>query len=175
MSNPASQTLLKAFLKQLYADDFIPICEEEFGFVRVTGDLRQMSLDAIDALVVASDAPEWIVEIDTLSREGQSDFVISTKRESYSEIEQDAAVDHISSLAKQLADLQVAYQDLVLQVEEVAGNTASHTHVGEAQAWVDSEMTEDTQVKTALALASISFIFWMLTIIGVIVKYTMHV
>lgn len=175
MPNPASQTLLKAFLKQLYADEFIPICEEEFGFFRVTGDLRQMSLDAIDALVVSSDAPEWSIETETEAIIGQGDYVISTKRESYSEVEQDAAVAHIATLTEQLAALQIAFDDLKSSLGTVSGSSETHTHTNEAEAWVDSEMDEDTQVKTALALASISFIFWMLAIIGVIVKYTLHV
>ena len=51
MPNPASQTLLKAFLQALYSDDFIPVCEEEFGFNRITGDLRDKALSAIDELI----------------------------------------------------------------------------------------------------------------------------
>ena len=48
MPNPASQTLLKAFLRALYSDDYIPVCEEEYGFFRITGDLRDKALAAID-------------------------------------------------------------------------------------------------------------------------------
>jgi hypothetical protein len=180
--NPASQTLLKAFLKQLYSDDFIPICESDFGFIRVTGDLRNRSLEAIDSLIVSSDAPEWTIETDTLSRVGQGNYVISSKRESYSEVEQDAAVADIASLTAQVKELQAAYEAMKVALEQVADTASSHTHsdetgeVEEASAYLEeSDMIDENQVKTALALASVSFILWMMTIIGVLVKYTLKV
>lgn len=181
MPNPASQTLLKAFLKQLYADDFIPICELDFGFVRVSGDLRNRSLEAIDSLIVSSGAPEWTIETETLSRVGQGDYVISTKRESYSEVEQDAAVADIISLTAQLKELQLSYETMKVTIEQLREFSSSHTHsdetgeIEEASEFLESDMSDDdTQVKTALALASVSFILWMMTIIGVLVKYTLH-
>jgi hypothetical protein len=179
--NPASQTLLKSFLKQLYADDFIPICEADFGFVRVTGGLRNMSLAAIDSLVVASDAPEWIIETDTLSRTGQGNYVISTKRDSYSEVEQNNAVGDIATLTALIAELEAKVESMQVTISQLSDTTSTHTHseetgaVEEAAEYLDIESDDDTQVKTALALASVSFILWMATIIGVLVKYTLHV
>ena len=179
--NPASQTLLKAFLKQLYADEFIPVCEADFGFVRVTGDLRNRSLAAIDSLVVSSDAPEWIIETDTLSRVGQGNYVISSKRESYSEVEQDAAVGDIAALTSLIEELQATIESMQVTIQELRETSSSHTHsdetgeVEEASAFFESDSSDDTQVKTALALASVSFILWMMAIIGGLVKYTLHV
>lgn len=175
LTNPASQTLLRAFLKTLYSDDYIPVCEEEFGFFRVTGDLRDKALAAIDALVVSDGAPEWTFEKDTAARAGQGNFVISAKRDSYSEVEQDANVAAVDALKKALEDMQVMYDEMKTSVDAMSSG-ADHTHSAESQAeaWVDDEMDEDTQLKTALALASVSFILWMLTIIGVLVKYVLH-
>jgi ABC-type phosphate transport system substrate-binding protein len=34
ISDPASQSLVKAFLEAVYSDEYITQCEEEFGFVR---------------------------------------------------------------------------------------------------------------------------------------------
>lgn len=174
ISNPASQTLLKAFLRALYADEYIPVCEEEFGFFRVTGTLRQKALDAIDALIVSDEAPEWTFETETEQRTGQGDYVISVKRNSYSEVEQDDNVEAIATLTQRLAVLQANYDTLKSEMEHVT-SANGHTHVDEAEEWLDEEMDEDTQVKTALALGSVSFILWMLTIIGVIVKFVLRV
>jgi hypothetical protein len=173
IANPASQTLLKAFLQALYSDEYIPVCEEEFGFFRVTGDLRTKALAAIDDLIVSPGAPEWTFESETTARTGQGDYVISVKRNSYSEVEQDSNVDAISAMQKTLDEFKIQYDEMKGMVHDMSDD-GDHSHIDEASAWVDSEMDEDTQVKTALALASVSFILWMMTIIGFIVKYVMH-
>ena len=51
LTDPASQSLLKAFLKALYTESYISTCEQDFGFVRITGPLRDKALEAIDALI----------------------------------------------------------------------------------------------------------------------------
>ena len=171
MPNPASQTLLKAFLKALYSDDYITVCEEEFGFVRVSGDLRTMALDAIDGLTVSDEAPEWTFETETEVRVGQGDYVISVKRDSYSEIEQDSSVADIKAMQQALADLQAQFETLQLQAE----SSSSHTHTDDAAASTHEGEDMETQLTTALALAGVSFALWMLTIIGVIVKFVLKV
>lgn len=173
IQNPASQTLLKSFLKSLYDDQYIPSCEEEFGFVRVTGDLRQKALDAIDALVVSDGAPEWTFETETEARTGQGDYVISVKRDSYSEIEQNLAVAHIDELTAKLDALQKEYDALVIRVSDLDG-LGDLSNLEAAEGYFDESDDQDTQLKTALALASVSFILWMLAIIGVLVKFVLH-
>jgi endo-1,4-beta-mannosidase len=172
--NPASQTLLKAFLKALYSDEYIPVCEEEFGFFRVTGDLRTKALQAIDDLIVTDGAPEWTFESETSPRTGQSDYVISVKRDSYSEVEQDQNVAEVKALKMTLAELQTEYDAMQTRVDAMSGSSGS---ISEADALIDEQMDNeetDTQIKIALALAGVSFTLWMLTIIGVIVKYVLH-
>ena len=65
IEDPAAQTLLQAFLRALYAPEWITQCEEEFGFVRVDGVLRDKALEAIDSMIVSPDAPAWFFEYDT--------------------------------------------------------------------------------------------------------------
>jgi hypothetical protein len=182
MTDPASQTLLKAFLKALYDDEYIPECEEEFGFFRVTGELRDKALVAIDALVTSAGAPEWTFETsgETEERTGQGDYVISGKRESYSEVEQDNVVDLTTKLETMIKELQTQYAKMATELAEVKENTHADTstttdtngddHGGEY--FMDEQ---ETQLKAALALSSISFIFWIIAIIGLLVKFVMHV
>lgn len=117
ISDPASQSLLKAFLRAVYSDEYIPQCEEEFGFVRVGGALRDQALAAIDSLVTSPIAPEWTFETDTQKRTGQGDYVISQKRKSYSELEQDKLVEMIGKLDAKVMALEFQNAQLVAAVE----------------------------------------------------------
>jgi FtsZ-binding cell division protein ZapB len=180
---PASQTLLKAFLKALYMDEYITSCEEEFGFLRVTGDLRQKALDAIDALVITAEAPEWTYEFKTASRTGQADYVISAKRQSYSEVEQDNVVDMVALLQLQIDQLK-AEKDLLEQTVASLDNHghATDTHDDSEMNGVDAqffesdfEQQQETQLMAALALSSISFIFWIVALIFLLVKYALGI
>jgi hypothetical protein len=190
MSDPASQTLLKAFLKALYDDEYIPECEEEFGFFRVSGELRDKALAAIDAIVTSEGAPEWTFETDTAKRTGQGDYVISSKRESYSEFEQDRVVDLTTKLEAMIKELQAQNEKMATELAEVKEITHGHADTpattpagtptapaaatnGEfdgAEYFMDEQ---ETQLKAALALGSISFIFWIIAIIGLLVKFVL--
>jgi hypothetical protein len=166
LKNPASQTLLKAFLEALYTDSFITVCEEEYGFHRVTGSLREKALTAISELVVSSGAPEWTFENDTIAREGQGDFVISVKRDSYSGVAQASASSAIDSLSAQLEELRASYAALEIEL-------TSHGNASTGSAAMGVE--EDSQVNVAMGLAAASFALWMLTIIGVLVKFVLKI
>jgi hypothetical protein len=170
MPNPESQTLLKAFLKALYTPEYIGVCEEEFGFFRVTGELREKALTAIDDLVITPGAPEWTYELSTDKRNGQNDYVISAKRESYSEIEQDYAVEAVDQLVRDVVALK-AENVLLMEALEHSHNENSNEH----DMFPDEEMDKDTQLKAALALGSISFILWILALIVLIAKYVLHI
>ena len=171
MPNPASQTLLKAFLQALYSDDYIPVCEEEYGFFRITGDLRDKALAAIDEMVVSDGAPEWTFETETDPRVGQGDFVISGKRDTYSGLSQRSASDSIASLAAQLEELQASYAALQVEFDEMAGIDTS----GRASEEVDNDDFDEDQVKIALGLAAVSFSLWMLAIIGLLLKFVLKI
>jgi hypothetical protein len=157
IQDPAAQTLVKAFLRALYTDEYISQCEEEFGFVRAPGDLREMALAAIESLVVSSGAPEWTFEFNTEERVGQADYVISSKRASYSEVEQDGMVDAIAALKAEIETLRAKIGD-VGQTGSEGGNIIS----GSA---LDNAMAKESQLQAALILSSISFALWIFAII----------
>jgi hypothetical protein len=169
IEDPAAQTLLKAFLEAVYMDEYITQCEEEFGFFRVNGELRDKALSDISALVTTSGAPEWIFELDTLPSVGQGDYVISSKRESYSEVEQDNLVEMIATLTKEIELLHAENEQFQAQY--------GHTHEGDGTTVDGSAMhfsnngsSEDSQVKAALILGSISFTLWVLTLTAMLIR-----
>jgi len=170
ISDPASQSLVKAFLNAVYSDEYITQCEEEFGFVRVAGELREKALNAINTIVTSPDAPEWSFEIDTEIRVGAGDHVISAKRKSYSELEQDNLVDMIDFLAAEIRTLKNQNDQLML-------SSGSPTQVRESnsgnsfETFVDEELDEDSQVKTALVMSAISIALWVIAILGFVVKF----
>jgi hypothetical protein len=184
IEDPASQTLLKAFLQALYTDEYITQCETEFGFVRVAGDLRSKALAAIDSLVTTSGAPEWTFEFETEKRTGQGDYVISVKRESYSEIEQASLVDTVNELSAKVAFLEMENEELHSELDGTA-----HMHDGDeviqgsgssattpsasgsfSQALNSSQEEQDTKITAALVMSSISFAFWIVAIVGLLAR-----
>ncbi len=169
IEDPASQSLLKAFLTAVYSDEYITQCEEQFGFVRIGGELRQMALDSINALVTDPTAPEWIFETDTIKRIGQGDYVISQKRQSYSEIEQEKIMETIGKLSDRIDAVQAMG---VAPLATATSNGVSSTPVQtttDAGAYLamGGEGTDTAQI--ALILSSVSIALWVATIVGIFV------
>eukprot|EP00536_Pseudo-nitzschia_multiseries_P011622 jgi/Psemu1/243961/estExt_Genewise1.C_4060012 len=187
IEDPASQSLIKAFLNALYSDEYIIQCEEEFGFVRIGGELREKALKSIEEIVTSPGAPEWKFEFDTEKYAGQRDYVISKKRQSYSEIEQDKLVEMINKLSVQVDVLKTENTALALEVAEVAKRSSTSTSTTPSVstsppaaretttnafgAFIDDELDEDQQVKTALIMSSVSIALWVMAILGMIVKF----
>ena len=180
IQDPVAQGLLKAFLKALYTDEYITECEKEFGFVRVSGNLRQKALDAIESLTTSPGAANFTFEFATDKRVGQGDYVISSKRSSYSEVEQDSLVELVALLEAEVKQLR-------LELNNAKGSADDHEHGSDdngAQAVVngadiydsDADWEEkESQLTAALALASVSFCLWMLAIIFILVKYVLKI
>lgn len=170
IEDPASQSLLKAFLTAVYSDEYITQCEEQFGFVRVGGELRQMALDSINALVTDPTAPEWIFETDTIKRIGQGDYVISQKRQSYSEIEQEKIMETIGKLSDKIDAVQAMG---VAPIASATSNGVSSTPVQtttDAGAYLAMGGDGPDTAQIALILSSVSIALWVATIIGIFVK-----
>ena len=169
IQDPASQSLLKAFLKAVYSDEYIVQCEEEFGFVRVGGALRDQALAAIDALVTDFSAPTWTFETDTEKRVGQGDYVISQKRQSYSEIEQDKLLETIGKLTDRIEQLEAENEVLA---EEILVKLPT-APVGSAPVAIESEFekTQDAEVQAALIMGGVSIALWVVAILVAVVKH----
>lgn len=148
---PESANLLKAFLTALYTDEYTEICASEFGFVPVTGEMRDKALAQIDALNTGGGIP-WSFELKTDKGPGQSDYVFSVKRDSYSEIEQDALVSQLAALQQ--------------KVDAMSDGSSYHDH--------EEESERDQELTAALALGAASFALWVFALICFLVKYVLH-
>jgi hypothetical protein len=192
IEDPQEQTLLKAFLKALYNDNYVADCEDSFGFVRVSGELKDRALAAIDTLVLTdATAQEWFFEESTEATVGAADYVISQKRKAYSELEQDQVVGLVASLQNQITVLMSENSELFTAVdyleEEVVTLSASMVSI---QAASDSAANsgffedntgygsfgedEETALKAALALSIISFTLWMLALVFIFAKFVFN-
>ncbi len=173
IEDPAAQSLLKAFLKAVYSDEYIEQCEEEFGFVRVGGSLRDMALEAIDALVTDPAAPEWTFETDTIKRIGQGDYVISQKRKSYSEIEQEKLVEMIGNLQEQIIAMQA---EIGLSGGSSSSSSSSMTNdelsagATTMEGFELGDFDESEEAMAALIMSSVSIALWIAALIGFAVK-----
>lgn len=163
---PESQRLLKAFLTALYMPEYNQICADEFGFVPVTGTLKEKAEQVIQGLTVSGVAKDWSFELSTEVGNGQLDHVFSVKRDSYSEIEQDA-------LIKQVAALQAEVEALKKSSGSSTADDAGHTHAEFEDRDMEDEQSQE--IMAALVLSSISFVLWVLALIGCIVKYALHI
>lgn len=137
---------------------------------RVAGELRDKALEAINTLILSPDAPEWSFEIDTEPRIGARDYVISSKRKAYSELEQDSLVEMIDYLALQVDILKAQNEELM--TGGGSSNQIRETNSGNSfEGFIDEELDEDSQVKTALVLSAISIALWGIAILALFVKF----
>ena len=177
IEDPASQTLLKAFLKAVYSDEYITQCEEEFGFVRIGGELRDQALKSIDEIITTDGAPEWSFETDTEKNVGQADYVISKKRQSYSEIEQDKLVEQMNKMSLRIDELQAENKSMKGTLASDPTATAAapvktatkETSTNSFESFVNED--EDEQVKIALIMSSVSIALWIVATLVMVVNY----
>jgi len=96
--DPRAQSLLVVFLKSLYDSDFISKCQEDYLFLPVPENLREIALKSIESLTVSSGAPTWIKEVDVSEDgSGTGEYVISNYRSL-------ASVGDIATLTKHSQD-----------------------------------------------------------------------
>jgi hypothetical protein len=137
------QSLLVAFLKALYDDDYVQQCVEDHGFTLPTQTVRNYALNAIDTLLTVDPASnEWIIESSTLPIEGTGDFVISQKRRTHNEVERDVLFDSIQDLKDQIFSLQ----------GELVDSRLATTRLEE------DSFDKDAQLAVALTLGTLSFV-----------------
>jgi hypothetical protein len=160
IENANEQSLLVAFLKSLYNDDYSGPCYDEFGFTRVSSATRQFALDAIDSLIISDNATEWIFEgDDTMKITGAGNFVLSKKRNNFLAVSTNSLTTEAEDVQEQLMRIT---DELYNSGEEILKLEAG---LKDAEAAVSREYTDtdDMQLKAALTLSSLSFLLWILT------------
>lgn len=119
--SPESAQLLKAFLTAVYTPEYNEICQNTFGFVPVTGPLREKAIQEIANLNTGG-GTEWFFEFSTDKTGtgiGQADHTFSVKRNSYSEIEQDSLLSQIAALKAEVA---------FMKAQGMGGGPSDHSH-----------------------------------------------
>jgi hypothetical protein len=118
LPDPRAQSLLVAFLKNLYDPNYVGKCETDFSFLPVKNRLRDVALQSIALLEVSSEAPEWIAESSVLpDGAGQGDFVISTRRSVSSTLEQE-------HLAQKVIKAETTLEQTVALLSEIRAESA---------------------------------------------------
>lgn len=159
---PAEKSLFVAFLRSLYNETYIGQCEQ-FGFTLVPESIRNIGQAGIDMLEVDTPnatVPTWTFELETNPGPGQGDYVISSRRRTYAEYQLSSTTEDVEDLLQQVADLR-------RQIEAVNSYQAASVNEDDFR-----EFTEDDerQLKAALALASLSFAFWIIALTVIFVK-----
>lgn len=160
ISSPQEQALLVAFLRALYMPDYLQRCADEYGFILFldNAEVKQFAEDAIsmvEASIDYTNATKFVFETeDTMAITGAAEYVFSQKRREISDVERD--------------DLQEELASLLAQIEELTSVTDGDVSQSAAQGITSGtgffSSSDETQLKAALALGSISFAFWTLWI-----------
>ena len=176
MASPEERGLLIAFVKALYDTDYVTICQEEYGFMLPSDEIRQFGLDAVAELESAADATEWTFEQGTQAVVGTGDFVLSAKRQSVGSLERDRNADEVGYLVGQVAALETKLQAAVssvsamekkLQESQDQVNEMNNMLAGGGDGSTTFEIVGDftdqdeTQLTAALTMAAMSFIAWV--------------
>eukprot|EP00934_Nitzschia_sp_Nitz4_P003982 Nitzschia sp. Nitz4//scaffold216_size36101//28990//30714//NITZ4_007785-RA/size36101-snap-gene-0.19-mRNA-1//-1//CDS//3329542206//3972//frame0 len=130
--DPRAQSLLVTFLKNLYDEHYMSICESRYQFTLVTGEIQEMALEGINSIIVDEDAPEWLVETDSVLGKGigQGDYVISNRRQSSTFVEQEILME---ALTEAEAEVEVLTLELESLQEELMAMNETVTELQASQ------------------------------------------
>jgi len=156
IADPQEQALLVAFLRALYMPDYIQRCADEYGFVLFLDNAEvtqfaEAAITMVEASIDYTNATKFTFETeDTQAITGAAEFVFSQKRREIADVERD-------ELKEQLASL-------LAQIEELTSIEGLSTQSSSSRERSFFSSSDETQLKVALALGSISFVFWTLWI-----------
>jgi hypothetical protein len=158
IESPQEQVLLKAFLQALFDDSYVQQCVDNYGFFKIDGRALNISLAAIDSLIMNNDSIPFSFEEETNVVLGAGDYTISAKRKSASEIEIDVLTAANEKLMSQVSELERLLQQTMLEVSKLAeasgsSSSSSSTEPEGVLAESPSSTTETKNGQTVAALA----------------------
>lgn len=159
METPQQQSLLIAFLKNLYDPKAIEQCSI-FGFTRVPNSVRKIALKGIDMIEVDSSAPEWVVEEDTIPGDGQGTYIISHKRRSYAEYQRYSQGGDLEKAMAKIAELEA----------KISGESAAPANTAAFASTAAFTDNDAQKLTAALALGAVSFTLWCIAGLAFIAK-----
>ena len=163
ISDPRAQSLLVAFLKALYDPLYMGKCEEQYRFLPVKGDLRDMALASIDMLELSPDAPDWIQEVDILPFGGQGDYVISTRRKQIMAIDQDTLIEKVNraevaleSMVEEMNAINLKSSEMETALEKVTLD----------QSFPDDLLSDEQErINASFGMSIVALVLWFFSIV----------
>jgi hypothetical protein len=198
MDNPYEQSLLIAFLRTFFRDDYVEQCNKKFGFTTMNSipSMKIFGETAIDLVErsLLPNATQWIFESTTLPIIGASPYVLSSKRKEIIDENIKDLTSMVTDLAAEVelsstgADgtvdletkdkidfLQREVDKLRSELNTLRSEVSSATSLKSADeiAQYSSAFTnqDETQIKAALVLSCLSFVFWVMWICVYVMRY----
>jgi hypothetical protein len=171
IESPQEQALLKAFLQALYDDSYVQQCVDAYGFVKVDGLALNISLAAIDALIINNTSVPFSFEEDTDLVVGAGDYIISAKRQYATDVEIDVLTTANEKLMAQVSELERLLQQTMLDISQFALASDSMSSNGNTEGSPSrTTETEKNQIGAALAMSIISLILSAIALLCICVK-----
>jgi hypothetical protein len=192
MDSADEQALLVAFLRTFFLDDYISPCKELFGFTVMNSipAMKEYATAAIDLVEssVSANATKFSFESKTDVINGAGPYVFSGKRKEIIDVNLNDLTSTVTDLEEQvmeimavaglgdggvltgqLAQVQVDVKALRTDVD-VLLNRFNNIE-GVESALQNSNFNNDTQVKAALVLSSLSFVVCCLGVASYLTRY----
>ena len=187
MMQPYEQTLLVAFLRTFFISDYVNTCSKLYGFT-VMNDIPSMkeygeaAIALVEQSINSTATPPWTFESKTIPYVGAGPYVFSAKRKEIIDVTVQDLTTAVTNIENELIERVGSDEETIMkidalqqQVEKIlldiallkSGITTSESSLSP---FTDQDAS---QIKAALALSSLSFIFWCLWI-GVYVMRQMN-
>ena len=160
IADAQEQALLVAFLRALLIPDYIQRCADLYGFTLFVDDENmkqfvELGISMVEASIDYNNATKFAFEgNDTLPVVGAGEYVFSEKRREIADVERQDLMEQVVALQAQL--------------DELRGTSSESFSANDEISFGDSE---ETHLKAALALSTLSFVFWTLWAAVYITRY----
>lgn len=179
MDDPQEQSLLMAFLRALYDDEYMSTCQDKYGFLLPSDQVRAFGLRAIEELErgLHPDSIPWTFEVETTPIVGAGDYVISHKRNEISDIDRQDLLEENRVKDLRLADLEESLATVLDEIKALkqqggAAQQASSVEISSVDDWGDDfGSTEEQMLKIAFFLSIFSIGFWILLFVCCVYQY----
>jgi hypothetical protein len=192
MDSADEQSLLIAFLRTFFLDDYIKPCSDLFGFTVMNSlpEIKTYAEAAIDLVAgsVSVNATTWLFESKTNVINGAGPFVFSSKRKEIIDVnvndlttavtdleeqvdslmttaglgEGDLLTGQLKQIQSEIDALQIDVEQLLKQMNNIpSGSSNNAASIDSSRSFTSQDAT---QLKAAIVLSILSFLFWVMWI-----------
>ena len=185
MDSPDEQALLIAFLRTFFLDDFIAPCTTLFGFTTMNSipEMKEYATAAIDLVEasVSENATLFTFESKTEVVKGATPFVFSSKRKEIIDVNLNDLTASVAKLEEQVVEIRTVtglgegvalneqLTDIQWKISLLQRDLDAVKQLSSAVA-VDYD-NNSTQIKAALVLSSLSFVFCCMWVAAYVTKF----